>query len=96
MFLRLVLPIVLSGASANILFLRSLIHVDADARMETFTDNEGIKRSNLSLIARMSSLPYLGSPVLTSPGNFDVISRPRYESQVETDEEGVVQDAANA
>ncbi|KAF2273866.1 ssDNA binding protein-like protein [Westerdykella ornata] len=58
----------------------SLIHVDADARMETFTDNEGIKRSNLSLIAR----------------NFDVISRPRYESQVETNDEGIVQDAHQA
>ena len=30
---------------------RSLIYVDAEARMETFTDNEGNKKSNLSLIA---------------------------------------------
>lgn len=31
---------------------RSLLYVDADARMETYTDAEGNKRSNLSLIAR--------------------------------------------
>ncbi|OAL51033.1 hypothetical protein IQ07DRAFT_586612 [Pyrenochaeta sp. DS3sAY3a] len=41
----------------------SLLYVDADARMETYTDAEGNKRSNLSLIAR----------------NFDVLSRPRTE-----------------
>lgn len=39
----------------------SLLYVDADARMETFTDAEGNKRSNLSLVAR----------------NFDVLSRAR-------------------
>ncbi|KAF2446582.1 hypothetical protein P171DRAFT_430708 [Karstenula rhodostoma CBS 690.94] len=39
----------------------SLLYVDADARMESYTDNEGNKRSNLSLIAR----------------NFDVISKPK-------------------
>ncbi|KAF2115031.1 ssDNA binding protein-like protein [Lophiotrema nucula] len=56
----------------------SLLYVDADARMETYTDGEGNKRSNLSLIAR----------------NFDVISRPRTEENaVETDEEGRVQEA---
>ncbi|KAJ4353729.1 ssDNA-binding protein, mitochondrial [Didymosphaeria variabile] len=41
----------------------SLLYVDADARMESYTDGEGNKRSNLSLIAR----------------NFDVISRPKNE-----------------
>jgi single-stranded DNA-binding protein len=29
----------------------SLLYVDADARMETYTDGEGNKRSNLSLVA---------------------------------------------
>lgn len=29
----------------------SLLYVDADARMDTYTDGEGNKRSNLSLIA---------------------------------------------
>ncbi|KAF2474232.1 ssDNA binding protein-like protein [Lindgomyces ingoldianus] len=59
----------------------SLIYIDADARMESYTDNEGNKRSNLSLIAR-------------SPGNFDVISRPRVQEEgVETNEEGLVQEA---
>lgn len=29
----------------------SLLYVDADARMETYTDAEGNKRSNLSLVA---------------------------------------------
>lgn len=56
---------------------RSLLYVDADARMETFTDNEGNKRSNLSLVAR----------------NFDVLSRARNE-EAETNDEGLVQDAA--
>ncbi|KAF2654752.1 nucleic acid-binding protein [Lophiostoma macrostomum CBS 122681] len=55
----------------------SLLHVDADARMDTYTDNEGNKRSNLSLVAR----------------NFDVISRPRLEEPAETDDEGLVQEA---
>ncbi|ORY16099.1 ssDNA binding protein-like protein, partial [Clohesyomyces aquaticus] len=55
----------------------SLIYVDADARMESYTDAEGAKRSNLSLIAR----------------NFDVISRPRVEEEsVQTNDEGLVQD----
>ncbi|KAF2866626.1 hypothetical protein BDV95DRAFT_584342 [Massariosphaeria phaeospora] len=56
----------------------SLVHVDADARMETYTDNDGNKRSNLSLIAR----------------NFDVISRNRNEAAQETNDEGLVQDGA--
>ncbi|KAF2747732.1 ssDNA binding protein-like protein [Sporormia fimetaria CBS 119925] len=56
----------------------SLVHIDADARMETFTDNEGIKRQNLSLITR----------------SFDVITRPRTDyGSVETNDEGIVQDA---
>ncbi|KAF2854414.1 ssDNA binding protein-like protein [Plenodomus tracheiphilus IPT5] len=41
----------------------SLLYVDADARMENYTDAEGNKRSNLSLVAR----------------NFDVLQRPRNE-----------------
>ncbi|KAL5401727.1 hypothetical protein PMIN06_002772 [Paraphaeosphaeria minitans] len=41
----------------------SLLYVDADARMDSYTDSDGNKRSNLSLIAR----------------NFDVISKPRNE-----------------
>jgi single-stranded DNA-binding protein len=30
----------------------SMLYVDADARMETYLDNEGNKKSNLSLVAR--------------------------------------------
>jgi single-stranded DNA-binding protein len=32
---------------------RSLLYVEADARMESFADKEGNTRSNLSLIASM-------------------------------------------
>ncbi|KAH7122598.1 ssDNA binding protein-like protein [Dendryphion nanum] len=54
----------------------SLIHIDADARMETYEDGEGNKRSNLSLVAR----------------NFDVLSRPRQDdSTPEANDEGIVQ-----
>ncbi|KAF2676714.1 ssDNA binding protein-like protein [Lentithecium fluviatile CBS 122367] len=53
----------------------SLLYIDADARMETYTDNEGNKRSNLSLIAR----------------NFDVLSRPRTEEAPAENDEGLVQ-----
>ncbi|KAJ4303163.1 ssDNA-binding protein, mitochondrial [Kalmusia sp. IMI 367209] len=48
----------------------SLLYVDADARMESYTDAEGSKRSNLSLIAR----------------NFEVISKPRTEEVDVNDE----------
>ncbi|KAF1850980.1 ssDNA binding protein-like protein [Cucurbitaria berberidis CBS 394.84] len=48
----------------------SLLYVDADARMETYLDAEGNKRSNLSLVAR----------------NFDVLSRPRNEEPETNDE----------
>lgn len=57
---------------------RSLLYVDADARMEVFTDAEGNKRSNLSLVAR----------------NFDVLSRARTEEGAETNDEGLVQEAS--
>ena len=57
---------------------RSLLYVDADARMEVFTDAEGNKRSNLSLVAR----------------NFDVLSRARTEEAPETNDEGLVQEAS--
>ncbi|KAF1933508.1 uncharacterized protein M421DRAFT_415849 [Didymella exigua CBS 183.55] len=56
----------------------SLLYVDADARMEVFTDAEGNKRSNLSLVAR----------------NFDVLSRARTEEGAETNDEGLVQEAS--
>ncbi|CAI6333352.1 unnamed protein product [Periconia digitata] len=36
----------------------ALLHVDADARMDSYTDGEGNKRSNLSLIA--SEFPLAG------------------------------------
>jgi len=36
---------------ADILLLRSLMYVEADARMETYEDKEGNRQSNLSLIA---------------------------------------------
>lgn len=49
---------------------RSLLYVDADARMEVFTDAEGNKRSNLSLVAR----------------NFDVLSRARTDEAGLNDE----------
>ncbi|KAK1915205.1 hypothetical protein P3342_003012 [Pyrenophora teres f. teres] len=48
----------------------SLLYVDADARMETYTDNEGNKKSNLSLVAR----------------NFEVLSRARTEELDANDE----------
>ena len=38
----------------------SLLCVEADARMETYLDSEGNKKSNLSLVARMSSIPEHG------------------------------------
>ena len=43
----------------------SLLYVDADARMESYTDSEGNKRSNLSLIARKIS----SHLVLCRPGS---------------------------
>ncbi|RAR14366.1 GIDA-domain-containing protein [Stemphylium lycopersici] len=49
----------------------SLLYVDADARMETYLDAEGNKKSNLSLVAR----------------NFDVLSRPRSEEPETNDED---------
>ena len=58
---------------------RSLLYVDADARMEVFTDAEGNKRSNLSLVAR----------------NFDVLSRARTDDVAETNDEGLVQEASS-
>ncbi|PSN70983.1 hypothetical protein BS50DRAFT_570394 [Corynespora cassiicola Philippines] len=53
----------------------SLLWVDADARMETYTDTEGNKKSNLSLITR----------------GFEILSRPRNDAIPETNEEGLVQ-----
>ncbi|KAF2012658.1 hypothetical protein BU24DRAFT_425292 [Aaosphaeria arxii CBS 175.79] len=58
----------------------SLLHVDADARIDVYDDAEGNKKSNLSLVAR----------------SFDVISRPRQEDTPETNDEGLVQDGASA
>lgn len=46
--------------------------------MEVFTDAEGNKRSNLSLVAR----------------NFDVLSRARTDEGAETNDEGLVQEAS--
>lgn len=41
------------------------MYVDADARMETYEDAEGVKRSNLSLVSRTyfpsESPPFRGS-----------------------------------
>ncbi|EMD67731.1 hypothetical protein GGP41_007610 [Bipolaris sorokiniana] len=48
----------------------SLLYVDADARMETYLDSEGNKKSNLSLVAR----------------NFDVLSRARSDEPDTNDE----------
>ncbi|KAF2004401.1 ssDNA binding protein-like protein [Amniculicola lignicola CBS 123094] len=57
----------------------SLVYVDADARMDAYTDAEGNKRSSLSLIAK----------------NVDVIIRGRGEdASPETNEEGIVQEAS--
>lgn len=76
---------------------RSLLYVDADARMETYTDGEGNKRSNLSLIASefpSSHEDRTAMMILTSIlGNFEVISRPKVE-EVDVNEEGVVQEAS--
>ena len=79
---------------------RSLLYIDADARMDTYTDNDGNKRSNLSLIASKSASSQslrrrrVSSASLTSSGNFDVISRARQnesEAPAETNDEGLVQ-----
>ncbi|USP75800.1 uncharacterized protein yc1106_03074 [Curvularia clavata] len=48
----------------------SLLYVDADARMETYLDSEGNKKSNLSLVAR----------------NFDVLQRARSDEPDTNDE----------
>lgn len=47
-----------------------MLYVDADARMDSYTDAEGAKRSNLSLVAR----------------TFEVLSRPRVEEPELNDE----------
>ena len=81
----------------------ALVFVDADARMESFVDAEGNKRSNLSLIA---SKLFLGSGDVGWMGfcwwawihadfgiaKTDVLQRPKTES-VDVNEEGLVQDA---
>ncbi|KAI8940845.1 hypothetical protein NX059_002106 [Plenodomus lindquistii] len=48
----------------------SLLYLEADARMEQYTDGEGNKRSNLSLVAR----------------NFDVLKRGRTDEPEVNDE----------
>lgn len=49
--MRRIITYLSRGLRLTFYFIRSLLHVDADARMETYTDAEGNKRSNLSLIA---------------------------------------------
>ncbi|KAF2786656.1 nucleic acid-binding protein [Melanomma pulvis-pyrius CBS 109.77] len=56
----------------------SLLYVDADARMDVYTDNEGNKKSSLNLIAR----------------NFEVLSRPQAREETpETNDEGLVHES---
>ncbi|KAF9694846.1 hypothetical protein EKO04_007004 [Ascochyta lentis] len=69
------------GASKELLLSvpkGSLLYVDADARMEVFTDSEGNKRSMLNLVAR----------------NFEIISRARTDDAPQTSDEGLVQEAS--
>ena len=42
-------------------FVRTLIHLDAEARMTTYEDEEGKKRSSLSLIQRTTLRPTLAT-----------------------------------
>ncbi|KAH7386959.1 hypothetical protein DE146DRAFT_621122 [Phaeosphaeria sp. MPI-PUGE-AT-0046c] len=56
----------------------SLLYVEAEARMESYTDKEGNTRSNLSLIAR----------------NFDVLSRSTRTDEVAENDEGLVQEGS--
>ncbi|KAL6708125.1 ssDNA-binding protein, mitochondrial [Coniothyrium glycines] len=56
----------------------SLLYVEADARMETYTDPEGNKKSSLSLVAR----------------NFDVLTRARENENPEVEDEGLVQEGS--
>lgn len=73
----------------------SMLYVDADARMETYLDSEGNKKSNLSLVARMfSGIEVNGrGDANFDAGNFDVLSRARTE-EPETNDEGLVQEAS--
>ncbi|KAF2128470.1 hypothetical protein P153DRAFT_367604 [Dothidotthia symphoricarpi CBS 119687] len=59
----------------------TLLYVDADARMDTYTDADGNKRSNLSLISR----------------NFEVLARARVEEgseNPEANDEGLVHEGS--
>lgn len=47
-----------------------MLFVDAEARMDSYTDADGAKRSNLSLVAR----------------TFDILQRPRVEEPDMNDE----------
>ena len=75
----------------------SLLYVDADARMETYLDSEGNKKSNLSLVARtfLSRELMLGWESLLTIllGNFDVLSRARSD-EPDTNDEGLIQEAS--
>ncbi|OCK75820.1 hypothetical protein K432DRAFT_361424 [Lepidopterella palustris CBS 459.81] len=57
----------------------SLLLVDADARMDSYTDAEGNKRTSLNLIQR----------------RLDIISKPKPTEVHEGDEEGLVRDPAD-
>lgn len=71
---------------------RTLLYVDADARLDSFQDSEGKQRSNLNLVAsKYFFLKNCFRVVDPLSGNFDVISRPRTEAVPGEGEEGLVQ-----
>jgi hypothetical protein len=64
--------------------------------MESFTDKEGNPRSNLSLIASMYTIFWdeEGFGLMCATGNFEILSRPRNEEAVESNDEGLVQEGS--
>jgi hypothetical protein len=75
---------------------RSLLYVDADARMESFTDKDGNQRSNLSLIASTYTCIAwtMGIWLIWLTGNFEILSRPRNEEATDANDEGLVQEGS--
>jgi hypothetical protein len=91
--------VLLCGMLVLTRFDRSMLYVDADARMEVYEDKEGNKKSNLSLVASTyprRSTQRNGEIRLThAPGTFEVLSRPRIEEFPETDDEGRIQEGSS-
>jgi hypothetical protein len=92
-FGRLIRNMVANGVLCN---YRSLLYVDADARMESFTDKDGNQRSNLSLIASMYTCIAWTMEIwlIWLTGNFEILSRPRNEEATDANDEGLVQEGS--